>query len=179
MALLAISYPQLKKSDYDWIQNIRSEHDRDNYKAIEPHFTFVFPSRRFEKSRLINHIKDTVRGLPEIKFTFRCATVHHTPVHKSYYTFLVPDEGFSGMVRLHDAIYTGFMTDFLNLDAPYIPHITIGISDASFVCKKLADKINAENIEIVGRIGNIEIIDLDDGVITPIEKISLMPIRSS
>jgi hypothetical protein len=105
--------------------------------------------------------------------------VNHTPVHKSYYTFLVPDEGLSDIVKLHDAAYTGFMSDFLQLDTPYLPHITVGISEASFVCKNLVDKINAENIEIVGRITNVEIVDLDEGVITPVEKIRLMPIRSS
>lgn len=178
MALLAINYPQLKKSDYDWIQKIRSEHDRDNVKVIEPHFTIVFPSKRFEKDRFVGHIKDAMRGLSEIEFTIRCATVNHTPVHKSYYVFLVPDKGFSGIVKLRDAIYTGFMADFLKLDTPYLPHITVGVSDASFVCKNLVDKINAENIEIVGRISNVEIIDLDEGVIMPVEKIPLMPIRS-
>jgi len=175
MALMAINYPQLKRSDYDRIQKIRAEFDRDNFKAVEPHFTLVFPSRRFEKARLITHIKDIVRGLNEVSFTIRCATVNHTPMHKLYYAFLVPDEGFSGIVKLHDAIYTGFMSDFLKLDAPYLPHITIGVSEAAFVCKNLADKINAENFEISGSIGNVEIIDLDDGVITSVEKISLLP----
>ena len=39
--------------------------------------------------------------------------------------FLVPNEGCSAFVILHDPLYTGSLTDSLRLDIPFISHLTI------------------------------------------------------
>jgi hypothetical protein len=37
-SLLVVNYPTISQKDFEWIQNIRREHDRLNFNAIAPHF---------------------------------------------------------------------------------------------------------------------------------------------
>jgi hypothetical protein len=59
-SLLVVNYPTISKQDFEWIQNIRREHDRLNFNAIDPHFTLVFPISGIDLEQLVSHISKAV-----------------------------------------------------------------------------------------------------------------------
>ena len=141
MSLLAIAYPDLSKSDEDFIQNFRKEHDKF-YEMVQPHFALVFPLIDFSAADFTTEIKNQMRDVKPINFSIRCTTVNKDAFSELYHVFLVPDEGFSGIVKLHDKLYNDKLIENRRLDIDYIPHIGIGNSNDKWLCKKLADEWN-------------------------------------
>jgi 2'-5' RNA ligase len=172
MGLLAISYPDLKNGDLEWIQNIRSRFD-PHYELVNPHFSLVFEVSDIKQDKFINHMRATCRNQSPIEFSLRSTTVTYSVGDEKYYLFLVPDEGNGEIIRLHDALYTGMLSKHLRLDIPYIPHITIGIFDEAGACKAAADEVNGERYEIWGKLDSVDIITLDGDNLESVQKISL------
>ena len=50
MALCVVNYPTISSESFEWIQNIRREHDRLFIDFVEPHFTLVFPTGNMKVS---------------------------------------------------------------------------------------------------------------------------------
>jgi hypothetical protein len=88
----------------------------------------------------------------------RCASSVKDPLSPLTHVFLVPDQGFSQIVRLHDALYTDLLAPALRLDLPFIPHITIGAYPDPTISKALADQINQRDVVIEGQITTLDII---------------------
>jgi hypothetical protein len=86
---------------------------------------------------------------------------------------LVPDEGFSALVKLHDALYTDMLAAELRLDVPYIPHITIGDHVDPYVLRSIATVINAQNICINGEIMALDISVYANNSIQTAERVPL------
>jgi len=162
MALLAASFPVLSPRDFDWIQQLRAEHDRDNYDLIDPHLTLVFPAEGIMEGDFFGHIEAVSDRYAIIPFILRGAVVFKGSFDDHWYLFLVPEEGFTDLVKLHDALYTGLLEEELRADIPYIPHITVGVSDNADVCRGIADNINEARITIKGQLATIDILRLED-----------------
>lgn len=75
--------------------------------------------------------------------------------------FLVPDEGFSDLVGLHDAPYTGPLRAELRLDLPFIPHFAVANATSAERCKNIVDDLNAQRREIHARVEKLDIIAYD------------------
>jgi hypothetical protein len=139
MALLALAYPRLSSEDDELIREYRKVHDLAYVNVVEAHWTLVFPGRHgpndlpsnsAAKSNLLStHIAEVTRRHKPIHFTCRYAMLHADQTSDNYYLFLVPDEGFSEICRLHDDLYSGFMRPFLALSLPYVPHTGIATSE--------------------------------------------------
>jgi len=81
----------------------------------------------------------------------------------SAYVFLVPDDGYAAISKLHDRLYTGPLAPSLRLDFPYVPHITIGAKQSRVEAKKLCEILNEQHLEISGVINTITVGSLQDG----------------
>jgi hypothetical protein len=173
MSLLVLAYPSLARADYEWIQRIRARHDGRYYRLIEPHFTFVFSVSKVERKVFVEHVKGQARRVEPFKFVLRCALVVADDSGQFSHVFLVPDEGFSEIVRLHDALYTGALAPELRLDIPFIPHIGIGNSDDARECKRLADELNAEGFRLEGRIETLDVVSYENSTVQTVERIEL------
>jgi hypothetical protein len=172
VALLALSYPSISEANWKWIQNLRQQHD-PNYTVVAPHFTLVFPTLERERQSFSEHVRAHLRGQPPISITLRCAIVVKDLLNEHTHTFLVPDQGFSDLVKLHDQLYTGFLADQLRLDIPYIPHINVASSLDATLCKRVADEINSQKLCIPGFIRIIDIVQYAKRTVTTLEQISL------
>ena len=137
MSLLAISYPELEESDFNWIQLYRKENDDLYYKVVDPHFTLIFPTTNIDEDQFIEEIKNKSKNVHQIEFEIRCATINKDAFSDYYYEFLVPDKGYSDIVKLHDKLYSGILSKCLRLDIDFIPHIGIGDSLESNITKKI------------------------------------------
>lgn len=172
MALVVVNYPSIAEHDYNWIQAIRAEHDI-YYEIISPHFTFVFPCSITDEIRFVRHIKQHLNGVKKIRFVSRCALVVKDRVSEYTHVFLIPDDGFSDIVRLHDRLYTGLLASELRLDIPFLPHIGIGNGVNPQACKTLADNLNRTGFSIEGTIDTLDIASFDGKEMKTIERIQL------
>jgi 2'-5' RNA ligase len=173
-SLLVVNYPTISKDDLAWIQNIRQEYDELNFRAIDPHFTLVFPLIGIDRSTLISHIKQSILDIHPFEFTLRCAVLSNDAFSDYTHVFLVPDEGYSHIVKLHDRLYTAVLSDRLRLDIPFIPHIGIANSLNAHSCKELVDRLNLPQFEIQGRIDRLDLIWSEGDLVQTIESINLV-----
>ncbi|WP_263788151.1 2'-5' RNA ligase family protein [Salinibacter grassmerensis] len=173
MALSVVSYPALSEEDYERIQAVREEHDPLYYGVIDPHITLVFPTDGVRRTTLIEHVREEASSTAPFEVVFRCAILGDPDFEGHAHAFLVPDEGFSDLVRLHDRLYTGPLADFLRLDLPFLPHVGIANTPDPEDCKTIVDNLNAKNFEIRGRVESFDVVEYDEEIVRPIEQFSL------
>lgn len=172
MAYLVIAYPELEKSDFGWIQEYRQKYDRQ-YALVKPHVTLVFPVHDIEQEAFINEIENRLKSFQSFDFIVRAATINKDDSGNYFHEFLVPDEGFSNVVKLHDRLYAGLLADHLRYDIDFIPHISIGDSEDASDSKQRVDELNHQNLEIKARISTVDIIEFKESIVTTIHKIQL------
>lgn len=172
MNLHVIAYPSLSPADYARIQSVRKLHNT-LYNIIGPHFTIVFSVPDMEAGEFIEEIKEQSKGITAIPFALRCAVINKDSFSNNYDAFLVPDEGHSAIVKLHDRLYAGKLSRHHRLDISYIPHLSIANSRDVNQIKKIVDNWNETEQPIGGMIGALDIINYENRVITTIEQIVL------
>jgi 2'-5' RNA ligase len=155
---LVVSYPTISNDSLAWIQEIRREYDELNFSAIDPHFTLVFPIADLDREQLVRHVKQVISSTKAFEFVIRCAVLGNDAFSKYTHVFLVPDEGYSHIVKLHDRLYTGVIANELRLDLPFVPHIGIANSTDVRSCKELVDRLNDRPFEIYGSVDRVDII---------------------
>jgi hypothetical protein len=174
MAYLVIAYPDLTKNDFDKIQHYREQNDKLFFKIVDPHFTIVFPIFDMTENEFVNEVRLQATNIEKFSFKIRCSTINKDRFSDHYHAFLVPDEGFSNIVKLHDKMYCDKLRDNLRLDIDFIPHIGIGNSLDKFFCKSMVDEWNSIDFLIAGSISKLTIVKYEnDKGITEIENINL------
>jgi hypothetical protein len=157
MGLLVTGHPILEPGDREWIQALRRQYD-PNYLLIEPHFTLIFEISDIGPDELAAHIRPICQASPKIEFNLNSAKAISGKDEEDRYLFLVPDEGYSTIMSLHDRLYAGDLKIHLRSDIPYIPHITAGVFKDINSCEKTADRINLKKFSIRGTVENLDII---------------------
>jgi hypothetical protein len=74
MSNVVLGYPATGQPDYDWIQHIRKTEDR-LFDAVEPHFTFVFPTSKLSVEELALHTELKSKGFAVIHVRLTKAVV--------------------------------------------------------------------------------------------------------
>ncbi len=174
MALIVLAYPEIKKSDYERIQEFRKRNDELYYHVVEPHFALVFPIRKgWEAKPFISEIVKQVQGVRPFEFCLRCAVLNKDSFNDNYHTFLVPDEGYSKIVKLHDKLYAGKLFPQRALFANFVPHMGIGNSKDPLKCIEMAESWNKEEFAITGRISMLDVANYENDTVQTIQRISL------
>lgn len=173
MSLVVLSYPKISPEDLRWIEGIRAEHDEIYYGVVDLHFTLVFPSFGMDPTAFVRHVEGQAEGQGRIPFALRCAVVVDDAFSEYFHTFLVPDEGYRGTVKLHDRFYRGPLAPELRLDIPYIPHVGVGNSLDPTLCKELADDLNGQDFVVEGEIDALDVARYEGGTVTTIKQIPL------
>ncbi len=158
MPLLVVAFPEIEEADFNWIQRHRSANDELHFQLVDPHFTFVFPVNDMEEEQFTEEILKMTGSWKMIEFELKCATINKDAFSDYYHEFLVPEKGYSEIVRLHDRLYSGKLFSALRLDIDFIPHIGIGNSKDPLKCKRTVDKLNAANISIKGLVTKLTIV---------------------
>lgn len=173
MSLLAIAYPKIASADFEKIQLCRQQHDSLYYNLVKTHFTLVFPVANIPEDVFLEEIGKLCSGVDKISFVLRCATLNKDSFSDYYHTFLVPDEGYSSIVKLHDKLYDGILQNQLRMDIDYVPHIGIGNSKDPLHCKKLASTWNAQPFSIAGIIDEITVVKYENNSVDPVKNFPL------
>lgn len=177
-SLLVVNYPTLAVNDLERIEAVRKRHDVLYADVVAPHFTLVFPVFNQDEETFIVHVQQSVRSFPGFDFVIRCAMLGDNAFSDYTHVFLVPDEGYSRIVKLHDRLYRGSLTPELRLDIPFIPHIGIASNLNAQVCKTLVDELNSEDFEIRGRVERLDVIWYEDDQVGTIAQIDLAPVEA-
>lgn len=173
MSFLVLAYPKISMDDYQFIQSIRRKHDDRYYNVVEPHFTIVFPVFNIDNVSMIKHLEKTCKNTEVIEFVLRTTVIVKDSFSEYTDIFLVPDEGNSQIIKLHDKLYTGILSDALRHDIPFIPHIGIGASTDASEAKRIADEINCQNVFISGKINSLDIVEYEYPKVTTAHKFLL------
>lgn len=173
MQIAVVAYPNYCNDDYELIEQIRFKHSPlIQYEPMKPHFTLVFPTSA-ELDTVKSHIKSIANQIIRFDFKIRCTIIMPARNAKGSHLFLVPDEGFSRIIRLHDMLYTGVLASHLLRDIPYIPHITIGYSDNIEVIQEISMEINGNDYEISGTLDKLTLISKNDFAWQVVQEYSL------
>ena len=154
-ALYAAVFPIL---DVTWLADFRRQHD-PLASFIAPHVTLVFPTDGLSAESFRGAIQIAASKTRSFQALFRSALL--MPEETSTRIFLVPDEGFSHIVKLHDQLYAGELASLLRLDIPFVPHITVGSHLDLKTAKKLVDGLNAASFEVHAAIDHIQIVAIE------------------
>ena len=123
--------------------------------------------------RLEGHIARVASNSCPINFVCRYALVYGGGASDDYYIFLIPDEGFSSISFLHDALYLDFMRPHLRLDLPYVPHLGIATNKDKEHLYELARGWNNQALEIRGTINSLTLSSYDGKRVEDIKKFIL------
>lgn len=173
MARLVLAYPELHENDLDSIQKFRKEHDELFYSRVLPHFTLVFPVSDMTEKDFKEEIQKRSQSLSSFPFTFRCAVLNKDSFNEYYHVFLVPDEGFSKVIRFHDTLYSGKLLEHRLLTIDFVPHMGIGCSKDPGECLKMIELWNQRDFEIRGKVSVLDLVEFDGKTVKTFEQISL------
>ncbi len=163
MALGVLAYPEWDPKDFTRIQTFRKDHDPLYFEVVKPHFAFVFPIEGIGQEAFLAEVQKQSLDFGPIDFEIRCATINKDAILPYYHLLLVPEKGYSKVVRLHDRLYNGLFRPYLRLDIDFIPHVGIANStDAEYV-KRWVDSWNRDEFCFRGRMESLTIIDYSDG----------------
>jgi hypothetical protein len=168
-ALEVVAKPEFGKAELDWLTHLR--HTRA-HSAGAPAFTLVFPGAN-SVDEVIKQVQATCASTARIRFCLRSAMIVPEGKMGMYHVFLVPDEGFGAIIRLHERLHTGALACCLRPDAPYIPHLTVASMQAFDAARQTMALLNAKDLAIAGRIDEIEVHKRDSDVPRCVAKVPL------
>jgi 2'-5' RNA ligase len=170
--LFTLAYPSISEQDAARLDALRQAHDprRD---VVAAHFTMVFGCSTVEEEAYLAHVTAVSQAAGPVKFSCRYAMLGADDEAERGYVFLVPDEGYSGLSRLHDELYRGVLAERLRLDIPFVPHITLGASADRAAAKRLCDELNATGLAIHGVVDALTVTTLQGHTMRDLKRIPL------
>lgn len=173
MALLVVAYPDIAQNDYEQIQAFRRILDELYFDVVDPHFTIVFPVFDWETEAFVEEAVKQARGIRPFPFTLRSAVLNKDAFNDYYHAFLVPDEGYGQIIRLHDQMYADKLFPNRALTVDFIPHIGIGNALDPLACLAMVREWNKDDFAISGRVSALDIINYEDDATETIHQITL------
>jgi hypothetical protein len=173
MSLCVLAFPTVSTSDYERIQEFRKYNDELYYHVVEPHFTLAFPLSGWESEPFIAETKKQLRGFRPFDFCIRCATLNKDAFIDYYHAFLVPDEGYSQIVKIHDSLYADRFFPYRALEVDFIPHMGIGNSKDPLRCIGMVGSWNKQEFAIPGHISALDIANYENDTVQTIQRIRL------
>ena len=169
-SLEVIATPLFGKKEHDWLVRLREVRA---HNIGPPHFTLVFPGTDLAPNEFTRQVTAAASSVKRFPFRLCSALVVPDLQVDSFHVFLVPDEGFGAIVRLHQALHAGTLGTRLREDFPYIPHLTVASERDFAAARTVAAKLNAQEFSIAGRIDELEIHRRDADVVRCIAKVPL------
>ena len=156
-ALEVVAKPEFGKPEHEWLTQLRQT---KTHGAGPPAFTLVFPGAA-SSIEVVKHVEAICAATTRIRFCLRSAMI--VPEHKMgwYHVFLMPDEGFGAIIRLHARLHVGPLACCLRPETPYLPHLTVASSKDFDAARETMSSLNARDLAIAGRIDAIEVHERD------------------
>ncbi len=170
--LYTLAFPTLSREDRHWINQRREQHD-PVFLKVRPHFTLLFGGTDIPRHIYSRHVAKIAERESSFKFQARRVSVGVDYFGSGGYAFLVPDEGHSNLLSLHDKLYSGPLLSHRRLDLPYVPHITLGKYDSLEKTQQLCSQLNEQRISISGIVDTLTIVAEENGAVRELEQFVL------
>jgi 2'-5' RNA ligase len=168
-ALEVVAKPEFGKTELEWLTQLR---EKRAHSWGPPSFTLVFPGAE-SADEVVKHVSETCAVTSRIRFCLRSAMIVPEAQMGLYHVFLVPDEGFGAIIRLHDRLHTGPLACCLRPDTPYIPHLTVASTQEYKAARRTVAELNAKDLAIAGRIDEVEVHERDSAEPRCVAKVPL------
>ena len=169
-SLEVIARPHFNKADLAWLTDIRSR--RAGSRAA-PYFTLVFANHSLAPAAFLKTIRAYTRASHAIRFRLRSALVVPEHAVGRFHVFLVPDEGFGAILKLHDTLHMGSLRSTVRQDSPYLPHITVATTPDHDTARELAFALNQGDIDIHGHLDALQVESRNGAVIKQVAEVPL------
>lgn len=169
-SLEVIARPHFEKADLAWLTDIRA---RRAGSRGPPYFTLVFPGVQLEPRVFASTVRGLAKDVSHIRFRLRSALVVPEHLVGRFHVFLIPDEGFGAILKLHDLLHAGPLEAALRPETPYLPHITVATTTDHAAARKIARALNQGGIDIAGHIESLEVEARDGETIRRLAEIPL------
>jgi 2'-5' RNA ligase len=140
------------------INRLRSKYD-PQFRLIAPHITIMFPTPDSIGERsLVPHIEGVLHR-------WKSFPIRLKGLQQSWdeCLFLLLNEGAEDVIRLHDEIYTGALSEYWDEVRPFIPHVTLGAfsekSEEYALALKEAERLNLDYECMLDRLDLIKVND--------------------
>lgn len=163
LRLFTISLPEISAEASTFIDEFRKKHDLRRRDEVAAHFTLLFGCDAIGPDVYTSHVAAIAGSSSPIELSCRYAMLGADDEDDTAYVFLVPDQGYAAISRLHDRLYTGPLRAHLRLDLPYIPHITIGALQSRVEAKALCDELNERDLRVDGFLRTLVVGSIDGG----------------
>jgi hypothetical protein len=87
------------------------------------------------------------------------------PIDGGWTAQLLPDQGLPKLMWMRNFFHTGPIVEHLNLDVPYVPHLTIARATTGQQAKALSDELNADIIEVEAHFKTVDVLRIDNGTV--------------
>ena len=171
-----VARPVFAKAELEWLTRLRATHAR---APGPPEFTLVFPGPADRLDDVVTHLTAVGAATPRIPFILRSAVIvpeaviGREPGAGIYHVFLVPEEGFGAIIRLHDRLHVGPLAAFVRPDQPYIPHLTVVTVKEFELARHTKAQLNSRDLAVSGRIDEIELRQRDGVEARRVAKVAL------
>ena len=169
-SLEVISRPHFNKVDLAWLTDIRS---RRAGSRGAPYFTLVFSNLDLELAAFTKAVRAGVKNIHPVHFRLRSALVVPEPTVRRFHVFLIPDEGFGAILKLHDALHAGPLKAALRQEGPYLPHITVATTPTHDSARELAFALNQGALDVHGHIDALQVESRTGEVVRQVAEIPL------
>ena len=156
-ALEVVARPEFGKAELEWLMEWRQIRAQI---PGPPTFTLVFPGAE-SAEEVIKHVRGIGAATPRIRFCLRAAMIVPEAKTGWFHVFLVPDEGFGAIVRLHERLHGGPLACCWRPDMPYIPHLTVASTRELPHARQTMASLNGKDLAIAGRIDELEVQERD------------------
>jgi 2'-5' RNA ligase len=140
------------------INRLRSKYD-PQFHLIAPHITIMFPTPdSIGERNLVSHIEGVLRR-------WKSFPIRLKGLQQSWdeYLFLLLNKGAEDVIRLHDEIYTGLLSEYRDGVRQFIPHVTLGAFSAKrgerALALKEAERLNLDYECMLDRLDLIKVND--------------------
>lgn len=155
------------------LQAHRRLHDAALVGVVQPHFTLVFQGEELPLHDYVEHVRRVAERHRPIRFACRCTLHSPDSLQPAFRQYLVPDEGLSGLVRLHSELHSGAWASRRRPDLEYLPHVTIGTFAEASACIAQCEHWNAVGTEALGVVEALTVAELREGRIVDLHTLPL------
>ncbi|MDA0342262.1 MAG: 2'-5' RNA ligase family protein [Proteobacteria bacterium] len=166
MSLTIVAFPEIAATELGWVEGLRQAHLPAPEADIAPHMTLVFSADVATDDNLTMHMLGVAGSTQPFDATFRIVAPVVDPINGGWTVQLLPDQGLSKLMRLHNFLYSGPFADHLNLDVPYVPHLTLARTTTGQQAKALCEELNSDIIEVDMRFTTVDLLRVDGGKVT-------------
>ena len=155
MLYALVHYPAVELGP---INRLRSKYD-PQFRLVAPHITIMFPTPDSIGERsLVSHIES-------VSHRWKPFPIRMKGLQQSWdeYLFLLLNKGEEDVIRLHEEIYAGLLSEYRSEVRSFIPHVTLGVftrKDEEYAqALKEAERLNLDYECMLDRLHLIKVND--------------------